>query len=306
MTSPLRHLADVLAYAGTRRSRDRHDASVLAELEAAPRIPGLPDSVEVRFLGVAGFALTCEGTTVLIDPYVTRFGLGDMVRRKVVAPDLAAIDRWVPTADAVLVGHTHFDHALDVPAIARRDGCPVYGGESLRTLMGLHGRAEQAVVVEPHRPVEVGPFTVTFVPSLHSKLALGRSIPSDGEITCEHVGALTPQAYCCGQVWGLHVEVDGATLYHQGSADLIEDEIRHTGVDAFLCGVAGRQFTDDYMARILRRLDPRTVVLCHHDDFLRRLDEPLAFTFGVDVAGVPEEVEAVSRDIGVMALPRVG
>ena len=46
-------------------------------------------------------------------------------------------------------------------------------------------------------------------------------------IAKETLDGLTPQAYCCGQVWGIHVAVAGATIYHQGSANLIDDEVRH-------------------------------------------------------------------------------
>src|SRR5690606_7392345 len=105
--------------------------------------------------------------------------------------------------------------------------------------------------VEAHRTYEVGPFEITFVPSVHSKLVLGRSVPSDGEITCEHVDGLTAQAYRCGQVWGIQIEVAGRTFYHQGSADLIDDELTRREVDVFLCGVAGRQVTERYLPRIL-------------------------------------------------------
>ena len=52
-------------------------------------------------------------------------------------------------------------------------------------------------------------------------LQLGLRIPFSGELTCDHVDELTPQAYRCGQVWGIHVEVAGMRFYHQGSADLI-------------------------------------------------------------------------------------
>lgn len=132
-------------------------------------------------------------------------------------------------------------------------------------------------------------------------------MPQSGEITCEHVGALNPSAYRCGQTWGIHIAVDTPggpfTLYHQGSADLIEDEIRHHGVDLFLCGVAGRQFTEDYTSRILRSLQPDRVVVSHHDDFFVPLEERQGFAFGVAVERFPAEVAAVSRDIGVLALP---
>lgn len=303
MASPLHHLRDVLGYAATRRGHDRVDRSVLADLTGQAAQLGLPRGVELRWLGVAGFALSHEGTTVLIDPYVTRRPIGDLLRRRVTVADPTLLDRHVPRADAILIGHTHFDHAQDAPAIARRDGATVYGSTSAAHLMGLHGLAAQAVVVEPHRPFAVGPFTVTFVPSEHSKLALGLKVPNGGELTCDHVTHLTPQAYCCGQVWGIHVEVAGATLYHQGSANLIEDEICHRDVDVFLCGIAGRQFTDDYTARMLRAIRPATVVVSHHDDFFRTLAEPQGLAFGVDVERFTDEVQQVSSDIRLLALP---
>jgi hypothetical protein len=77
-------------------------------------------------------------------------------------------------------------------------------------------------------------------------------------------------------------------------------------VDVFLAGVAGREFTRDYWRRILRPLDPAQIVICHHDDFFRRLSAPLALAPNVRVAAVPEEVGRVAPDAAVVALPRVG
>ena len=303
MPSSLSLLRDLLAHAATQPAHRRADLDAEADLRTDPTDLGLPAGLELRWLGVAGFALTCEGVTVLIDPYVSRLGVGDLARRRVVAADRAQIDRHVPRADAILLGHTHFDHALDAPEIARRDGAAVYGGASAVRLMALHGLADRTVEVVAHRPFEVGPFRITFVPSAHAKLLLGWRTPSDGEITCEHLEQLTPKAYCCGQVWGIHIEVAGATLYHQGSADLLDDEVRHRDVDLFLCGIAGRQVTPDYVPRILGRLRPKQIAIAHQDDFLRPLAEPARSAFGVDLARFPDEVAAVSRQIPVHVLP---
>ncbi len=117
-----------------------------------------------------------------IDPYVTRLSLADFVLRRVIRPSADAIGRHVDRADAILVGHTHFDHALDVPAIAlARTGARVFGSASCARLMQLHGQT--ATAVEPHVDYEVGPFRFHFVPSVHSKLQLGLGIPSDGELS---------------------------------------------------------------------------------------------------------------------------
>jgi L-ascorbate metabolism protein UlaG (beta-lactamase superfamily) len=299
----LRHLRELSGYAATRRLHDRHDREASVELELSAGDLDLPQGLEVQWLGVAGISLAYEGTRLLIDPYVTRLSLADLVRRRVVRPDDALIDRHVPRADAILLGHTHFDHALDAPRVARRDKCAVYGGDSAARLMALHGLGDQSVVVTPHHVYEIGPFEVTFVPSAHSRLVLGLSVPNGGELTCEHVEGLTPQAYCCGQVWGIHISVAGRTFYHQGSADLLDDEVRHHDVDYFLCGIAGRQVTEDYLPRILGKLRPRHVVVMHQDDFFRPLDGPAGFAFGVDLARVPDEVAAVTTDMRVGVLP---
>jgi L-ascorbate metabolism protein UlaG (beta-lactamase superfamily) len=304
MLGPARYLADFARFAATRRSQEHHDAQAAAALQAMP-LP-LPPGLELEWLGVSGYRMTYEGRTLFVDPYVSRVPLSAVIGRRPAVPDPAMIDRFIGApqqVEGVLVGHTHFDHAVDAPAICRRFGCRAYGSDSLVRLMALHGLAEQAVEVEPYKDYELGPYTVSFTPSLHSKLVLGLAVPFDGELTCDHLDRLSPSAYRCGQVWGIRIDVAGASFYHQGSANLIDDAVRVRGVDFFLAGVAGRGFTRDYWRRILGRLEPRTVVPTHYDDFFKPLSEPMGFTMNVNLARVPEEIAAVSRDFEVAALP---
>lgn len=269
---------------------------------------GLPDGLDVEWLGVSGYCITCEGVSIFIDPYVSRVPLRTLLLRRRALPNAAMLDRYARAPGevaAVLVGHTHFDHAVDAPAIAARHRARAYGSSSLAHLMGLHGLAELAVEVEPHRRYEIGPFLVTFVPSRHSKLLLGRKVPMDGPLTCEALDGLVPTAYRCGAVFGIRLEVAGISLYHQGSADLDDEELGHAPVDVFLAGVAGRQVTPRYWQRVLARLEPRVVVPTHYDDFFAPLGDPERFVRRVDLAGLDEEIAAVSRDTTVAALRRV-
>ena len=290
--------------AANREKHERADDGALRDLPrlGAPGLEVLPPGLTLRWLGTAGFALTCEGTTVLIDPYVTRLGLGDLLRTQVVHSSPEALSRWVPPADAVLVGHTHFDHALDVPAIARRDGCRVYGGTSMARVMALHGLQGQSIVVEQYEVLEIGPFSVTFVPSTHSKLLMGWRVPAAGEITCDALDRMVPRAFRCGQVWGIHITVGGVSFYHQGSADLVDDAELPRQVDVFLCGIAGRQCSPRYLERVIPRFDPQVIVPTHFDDFFTALGVPMRFTLGVDLAGFPGEVAKVSGATTVCTL----
>jgi L-ascorbate metabolism protein UlaG (beta-lactamase superfamily) len=182
---------------------------------------------------------------------VTRASLA----RCIVAPrwsDGSAIARSVPRADAIVLGHTHFDHALDAPLTARRTGARVFGSRSGALLCRAQGvpadRVEDVQGERGQAPIEreVGPFHLRFVPSAHSRFALG-TVPFAGEIAdCADV-PICAEAYKCGAVFGVEIRVAGRTLYHLGSAELVDASVDVKHMDLLLMCVA-------------RRLDPGAVL----------------------------------------------
>ncbi len=298
MASPYSDLLPFLLRPGARQVNDR---SAAQDCNWRSGGAALPAGLSLQWFGTACFAISYEGTTILTDPFVTRRPITEVLRAKPLPSDDALVERLLPRCDAVLVGHAHFDHVLDLPAVVRRDGCTVYGSKSVHHLLGLFGLAEHGVIATPHQPIEIGPFTVSFVPSVHSKLLGGLAIPQGGELTCEHTESLTQSAYRCGQVWGIRIEVAGITLYHQGSCDLLDEEIREP-CDVFLCGIAGRSFTKDYVARIIGRLKPSLVIPHHHDNFFLPLEQEMGFSVNVNFGGFLQELRDVDPDLPVRSL----
>ncbi len=278
------------------------DRSVLAELDLHRRAERvLPDGMSLEWLGTAGFRLTHEGTTLLIDPFLTRRSLGQTLGSSTVRTDPEVVARLAPEADAVLIGHCHFDHAMDVPELARR-GAAVYGSSNVVRLLGLHGLADTAVEVDPQAVYEIGPFTVRFVPGRHSKLLLGLAVPSDGELTCDSLDGLSSSAYRCGQVYGIHIEVDGTTFFHLGSADLVEEEYRLGPVDLLLCCIAGRSMTRDFTPRVLSTFEPGLLVPHHLDDFFAPIDAPMGLSLNIDVSGFVDDAHRVDPSLDIATL----
>lgn len=109
-------------------------------------VPSGRSAVRVTWLGTAGFSIEHEGYTVLIDPYLTRASLLRCARGGLVT-DASLVATHTPKANAIVAGHTHFDHALDVPAIARHTGATVYGSTSCARLCRAAG-VEAARVVD--------------------------------------------------------------------------------------------------------------------------------------------------------------
>jgi L-ascorbate metabolism protein UlaG (beta-lactamase superfamily) len=277
--------------------------------DALGREPGR-DGVRVQWLGTAGFAIEHDGHTLLIDPYVTRASLA----RCIVAPlhpDHDAIRRCVPRADAIVVGHTHFDHALDVPRIARTTGARVFGSRSAAALCVAQGvepdRVETVERDAGSQPVEreVGPFALRFIPSAHSRLVLGR-IPFPGEIAdCGDVPMRT-EAYKCGAVFGVEIRVAGRTLYHLGSAELIDANVDVKNVDLLLMCVAGWTTSRDFPERVGHRLAPGAVLLSHWDDFFRRIDRPARLLPAMQMPRLVDRLARASGGARVGTVPIFG
>jgi L-ascorbate metabolism protein UlaG (beta-lactamase superfamily) len=81
-------------------------------------------TLEVRFLGVQGFVLRRGADVVLTAPLFTRASVFDVTFGRVTADETAITAGLVPVplADltAVVTGHAHYDHLLDVPSVLRR------------------------------------------------------------------------------------------------------------------------------------------------------------------------------------------
>jgi L-ascorbate metabolism protein UlaG (beta-lactamase superfamily) len=242
--------------------------------------------VRLAWLGTAGHVVSTASTTVLVDPYVSRFGLAHLATRGL-RPDEAAIERWIPAKiDAVLCGHSHFDHLVDAPRIAQRTGAMIVGSESTCAFARAQGVAESRIVCVPKtgERLRVGDIDVRFVPSLHGRIALGR-VPFDGEVRTPPRLPARAWQYRMGGAYGILLGVAGVRIYHNGSADLIDAAIAGERADVLLVGLAGRQATRDYLERLVTALDPRVIVPTHHDAFFSPLEEGLHLLPTIDLPG---------------------
>lgn len=106
-----------------------------------PHEPAYEETIQLRYLGAGGYLIRRGKHAILTAPLYTnpgwlRVGLGW------IAPDTALIDRLHPATStgevgAILVGHAHYDHLLDVPYIARKyhPEAKIYGSRSMARLV---------------------------------------------------------------------------------------------------------------------------------------------------------------------------
>ena len=230
--------------------------------------------IRVTWTGAAGLRFETERDVILIDPYYTRVNIFNTLL-KAIAPDEAAIARALPDPQkvaAVIVGHTHSDHCLDVPRIAARvrAGAKVVGSRSLDALMtisGLPGKTTVCAGGESIRLTDAA--TVTMIRSAHGYMTQGK-VPFDGEIRTTGTLPMKAGGYRLGTPFAPKLEMGGLRFLHIGSANFDEAQMAGHACDVLFICVPGWKRREGYPQRLIDMTRPRTVVLFHYDDFSRR------------------------------------
>lgn len=260
-------------------------------------------ALAIQWLGTAGFRLQSGQHHVWIDPHLSRHSLGQLAFGSI-APDLDRIAADVDVAHAVVVGHSHFDHALDAPAIAKLHGAKVYGAQDTLNWCRGYGVPE-AQLVELRGQGEQfadGPFALRAVLSAHSPLLAGR-VPLPGRILQPLTAPARYTAWRVGLTFGLRFEAAGRSVYHLGSANLVEAEMAGVQADVLLCCTVGRQAVKDFVPRAVAAVKPKLVIPCHWDRFWTPIDAPMQQIPGNDLAGFLREIAACPQAPEVRVLP---
>jgi L-ascorbate metabolism protein UlaG (beta-lactamase superfamily) len=265
-------------------------------------LPGAPVGT-VEWTGVAGVVLEVEGTRVAFDPFVTRPGLLATVFLPA-RPDAGLVARAFPRLDAVFVGHTHFDHAMDLPAVARSSpGATIHGSETTAEACRRSGvDPARLAVARDGDAVSVGPFRVEAVASRHGVVPLFSRI--DRERLPRRGLPWTALRWPRGEVLAWRVEVSGRSVHVHGSAGIDDAALaRQAPCDVLVACVAARRGTPRFLERLCERLRPEVFVPCHHDDFFRPLSSPPRPVATLRADALLEECEALARAHGTRTVP---
>lgn len=259
----------------------RHCIAVLSLclVVALARADDASGALRLKYLGAAGWELQSNGLVVLVDPYISRIKY-DGVRvagdsRKEFAltdapeSDTRLIDKIISRADFILLHHTHVDHAMDVPYIARKTGAKVIGTETARNLLRAAGVPEaQLYAVRGGEDYQFDRFSVRVIPSLHSALDEKRYFSSKRH-GADFKGPLRLEHFVEGGSLMFLVRINGTEVLTMGSMNFIENELRGVRPDILLAG-AGSSRTEiyKYTERLLAATGmPRVVIPTHWDDF---------------------------------------
>lgn len=238
-------------------------------------------TLQVKFLGVATVLLDDGETALMTDGFFSRPDkltafLGQ------VEPDVPGIARGLQRAQlkgrlaAVLPLHSHYDHAMDAPEVARLTGATLLGSTSTLNIGRGWGLPEaQMRELRLREPLRFGRFTITAYPAVHTPTGF-----TGGEITSPLKPPARATDYLEGQSYALHVEHGGRTLLITGTAGFVPGALKGVKAEVALLGIGALGPRDDaqrdgYWREVVAATGAKRVLPIHWDDFWLPSDQPV-------------------------------
>ena len=288
------------------------------------RVP--QDAVTVRWTGTSTLVFSDGQTTWLTDGWFSRPGPLALLFGEI-EPDRTAIAaglarNGVDRAAAVFPMHSHYDHAMDAPEVARLTGALLLGSESTANIGRGWGLPEERIrAVADREPIELGRFTLTPIESRHFQfsdpLMRERALGSP-EISEPLVPPVSAFDYRVGKAYVLHVSHPLGKWLIVGSAGFVEGGLTGFDADVVFLGVGGlgtqtRDYRETYWRETIERTKPDRIVPIHWDSLTGPIEGPFtgpvrAARFlsrgGDETLAFLEQKQAENRERRFLTLPR--
>lgn len=267
-----------------------------------------PGAVTATFVGTSTLLFTDGQNAIMVDGFFTRPAMGTLLFGTL-EPDVelikASLKRLkINRLDAVAVVHSHHDHAMDAPEVAKQTGAVVFGSQSTANIaLGAGLLDSQIAVVKDQRTLQFGAFKVSMLKSSHTPVPAAMAwLTGIGEEISEPLQSPARLAdYKEGGSYVIYIEHPRGNIVVQASGGYTEGLLASYTADTVFLGVAGLskqsdQFKADYYREVVKAVKAKRVIPIHWDDFMRPV-EPALVPFHPIVDDVADSLVDLSRRI---------
>jgi len=244
-------------------------------------------SVSVRYTGTSTLLFSDGQTDWMIDGWFTRVGPLSLAMGEI-EPDLAAIDFGLAMNDVdrlavVIPLHSHYDHAMDAPEVARRTGAILLGSESTANIARGWGLPESQIRIAKNRqPNAFGKFTITLIETRHFQFpdpGVAERALANPKIEAPLVPPVAAFDYRLGKAYAVHVAHPAGTWLIQGSAGFVEGGLVGYPAEVVFLGTGGLgtqtpDYRESYWGETVEVSGAKRVIPIHWDSLTGPIEGP--------------------------------
>ncbi|WP_159569314.1 MBL fold metallo-hydrolase [Limnobacter sp. 130] len=251
-----------------------------ASLESTPAA-----NIRALFLGTSSMAWTDGRSTWLVDGFFSRQPLSEVIftRLKVdetqvssVASEMFKRLNMPSTLTGIVVAHSHYDHSMDAPWLAKQYGARVVGSESTwQIAKGQDLPATQMDVMPGNGRVKLGEFEVQLIESAHAPTGFTGGFNAKPVFLPAH--ALQFKEGISYSFVVSHPDLGPAPFaLIQPSAGFVPGQNKGVNVKHVFLGTGGLgkssdAYISDYWQEMVVNTGAKQVYLIHWDDFTQPL-----------------------------------
>ena len=250
--------------------------------------PAIPrGSLTVRFTGTSTLLFSDGETRWMVDGWFSRFGPLKLLRGKI-APDVEAITRGlarngVDRLAVVIPVHSHFDHAMDSPEVAKQTGAILLGSPSTANIARGWGLPEaQIQLARPRESVSFGRFEITLIETRHFEFpdpSVREQALGHPEIDAPLVPPVAAFDYHVGTPYAIYVRHPLGRFLVQGSAGFVEGSLAGLDADVVFLGIGGlgtqtADYRETYWKETVTTTGAKRVIPIHWDSLMGPIEGP--------------------------------
>ncbi len=199
---------------------------------------------------------------------------------------------------AVIVGHSHYDHACDAPFFAKKTGATFLGSSSS---LHLTNAAKLDLIQTKNTDQMTSPFIlgdqkISFIKSLHGPALFGK-IPYPGEIDKDLFPPIAASKYRAGGTSIVEINSRETTIWHIGSAGYLSKTLKNKKCDILLLTVVGIQNIDDYIESLVLKTNAKVVIPIHFDNMFTALGNKTTLMPFFKIKKVIAKLEMTGRKV---------
>ena len=226
---------------------------------------GLCLSIKIKWFGTASILLECDGTQILIDPFIP-------LNKKIFQPSI----KEFAEIEHILITHGHLDHAGNIPAIlnqSRKKNLVYCTGKVRENFISKGIPEEHLSEISPGTILNIGSFQIKVLKGAHIvfdkamfiRAFLRLCIPANFK-RLQHILKENKQYGEFGETIAFDIQSQGKRILLLGSLNLDDNTDYPKGADLLILPFQGRTDINTYALPFIDRLVPKKILLDHFDN----------------------------------------